>query len=115
MNVYPTAFIQDTYASSVLDATAQIYQSFSYTMIDKFTAINTSSTPVTISIYLADEELSELSPIDLVVRDKVLQPAQTYTFPEIVGHIINPNDCVWAVASAANAISIRASGRNVTL
>jgi hypothetical protein len=49
----------------------------------------------------------------LVVKTKTLQPSETYTFPEVVGHVLAPSGFISTIASAGAAISIRASGREV--
>jgi hypothetical protein len=50
----------------------------------------------------------------LIVKTKTLQPAETYTFPEIVGQILSPGAFISTIASAATSINIRASGREIT-
>lgn len=83
------------------------------TIIDKFTATNYSATAATISVNLvtlADTAGNQ----NLIVKTKSLQPAETYTFPEIVGQILAPGGFISTIASAATSINIRASGREVT-
>lgn len=83
------------------------------TIIDKFTATNYSGGMVTISVNLgAAGEAPGFS--NLVVKTRVLQPGETYTFPEIVGHILAPNNYISTLASAAAAVNIRASGREIS-
>ena len=38
----------------------------------------------------------------------------TYTFPEVVGHVLEPGGFVSTLAGSASALVIRASGREVT-
>lgn len=83
------------------------------TIIDKFTATNYSATAATISVNLvtlADTAGNQ----NLIVKTKTLQPAETYTFPEIVGQILSPGAFISTIASAAASINIRASGREIT-
>jgi hypothetical protein len=83
------------------------------TIIDKFTATNYSAAAATISINLvtlADTAGNQ----NLIVKTKTLQPAETYTFPEIVGQVLSPGAFVSTIAGTATSINIRASGREVT-
>lgn len=99
--------------------TAENAQTAQYTavgvtaIIDKFTATNFSASSATISVNLVAAETSPGND-NLVVKTKTLQPAETYTFPEIVGHILAPGGIISTITSAAGAINIRASGREVT-
>lgn len=82
-------------------------------IIDKFTATNYSGAVATISVNLvtvADTAGDQ----NLITKIKTLQPGETYTFPEIVGHVLAPNGFISTLASAATSINIRASGREVT-
>lgn len=84
------------------------------TIIDKFTATNYSAGAITLSINLvtlADTAGNQ----NLIVKTKSLAANETYTFPEIVGHVLNAGDFISTIASAATSINIRASGREVTI
>lgn len=82
-------------------------------IIDKFTAINYSASAASISVNLVSA--GGLAGNDnLVTKTKTLQASEVYTFPEIVGHVLAPGGFISTIASAASAISIRASGREVT-
>lgn len=83
------------------------------TIIDKFTATNYSATSATISVNLVTGAGSAGNE-NLIVKTKALQPAETYTFPEIVGAALAPSGFISTVASAASAINIRANGREIT-
>ena len=83
------------------------------TIIDKFTATNYSATAASISVNLVSAG-DTAGTRNLIVRTKTLQPGETYTFPEIVGHVLAPNSFISTLASATLAINIRASGREVT-
>lgn len=83
------------------------------TIIDKFTATNYSATSATISVNLvtgADTAGNQ----NLIVKTKALQPAETYTFPEIVGAALSSSGFISTIASASSAINIRANGREIT-
>ena len=83
------------------------------TIIDKFTATNYSGGAETLSVNLVTSSYSAGND-NLIVKTKTLQPAETYTFPEIVGQVLNAGDFISTIASAATSINIRASGREVT-
>ena len=83
------------------------------TIIDKFTATNYSTSTASISVNLvtaADTAGTQ----NLIVKTKTLQPNETYTFPEIVGHALAPNGFISTLASASLSVNIRASGREIT-
>ncbi len=83
------------------------------TIIDKFTATNFSSGMVNVSVNLA--AVSEATGnSNLIVQTRTLQPGETYTFPEIVGHILPSGGYVSTLASAAAAVNLRASGREIS-
>jgi hypothetical protein len=50
----------------------------------------------------------------LIVKTKTLLPNETYTFPELVGHILAPGGYISTIAGTASAINIRCSGREVS-
>ena len=83
------------------------------TIIDKFTATNYSANAATISVNLvtsADTAGNQ----NLIVKTKTLQATESYTFPELVGHVLAPGGSISTIAGTASAINIRASGREVT-
>ena len=83
------------------------------TIIDKFTATNYNASAATISVNLvtaADTAGNQ----NLITKTKTLQPAEVYTFPEIVGQVLAPGGFISTIAGTASAINIRASGREVT-
>lgn len=83
------------------------------TIIDKFTATNYSAAAATISVNLvtsADTAGNQ----NLIVKTKTLQPAETYTFPELVGQALSPGGFISTIAGTATAINIRSNGREIT-
>lgn len=83
------------------------------TIIDKFTATNYATAAATISVNLVASGGSTGNN-NLIVKTKTLQPAETYTFPELVGHVLPDGGFISTIAGTASAINIRASGRIVT-
>ena len=99
--------------------TAENSQTTQYTangvsaVIDKFTATNYSATAATISVNLVTAAGSAANG-NLIVKTKTLQAAETYTFPELVGHVLAPSGFISTIAGTASAINIRASGREIS-
>jgi hypothetical protein len=83
------------------------------TIIDKFTATNYDTSTRTISVNLVTG-FDNAGNQNLIVKAKTLLPSETYTFPELVGHILAPGGYISTIASTGTAINIRASGREVS-
>jgi hypothetical protein len=83
------------------------------TVIDKFTATNTSASNATLSVNLIPDAGSA-SDGNLIVKASPIAPGQTYTFPELVGQVLDSGQFISTLASAASALTIRASGREIT-
>jgi hypothetical protein len=83
------------------------------TIIDKLTATNYSGSAATISVNLVTVS-DTAGNQNLITKTKTLQPTETYTFPEIVGHVLATGGFISTIAGTASAINIRASGREVT-
>jgi hypothetical protein len=82
-------------------------------IIDKFTATNYSASAATISINLVTQFDSSGNQ-NLIIKAKTLLPSETYTFPELVGHVLQPGGFISTIAGTASAINIRSSGREVS-
>lgn len=83
------------------------------TIIDKFTATNYSAAAATISVNLVTTAGSAGN-ANLITKTKTLQPSEVYTFPELVGQVLNAGDFISTIAGTASAINMRVSGREVT-
>jgi hypothetical protein len=84
-----------------------------WTLIDKFTATNYSAVAATLSVNLptvGDAAGNQ----NLVVKTKSLAAGETYTFPEIVGHVLGPGDFISTIAGAAGSVSVLSTGRQIT-
>lgn len=93
--------------------TAQYTSTNSKTLIDKFTATNTSANNVDISVNLVANG-GTASDANLVVDTRTLAPQETYTFPELVGQLLESGGFISTLASAATSITISATGRVIT-
>ena len=83
------------------------------TIIDKFTATNYSASAATLSVNLVTQFDSSGNQ-NLIIKNKTLLPSETYTFPELVGHVLAPGGFISTIAGTASAINIRSSGREVS-
>lgn len=83
------------------------------TIIDKFTGTNTSGAAANLTVKLIASG-GAAGVANTIVQTKTLQPGETYTFPELVGHVLAAGGFISTLASAAGSITIRASGREIT-
>ena len=91
-----------------------LYQSQvgTHTIIDKFSAYNGDSVTRTLTVKLVPSG-GTAGPSHVTVL-KSLAAGETYTFPEIVGHTLEPGGFISVIAAAASVVVLRASGRQVT-
>jgi vancomycin resistance protein YoaR len=82
-------------------------------IIDKFTATNYSASAASLSVNLVTHYDSAGNQ-NLIVKTKTLLAGETYSFPELVGHVLASNGFISTLASAASSINIRSSGREVS-
>lgn len=82
------------------------------TTIDKYTGYNGDTVARTLTVKIVPSGGSAGASNVMVV--KALQPGESYTFPEIVGHTLNAGDFLSELASAASVITRRMSGREFT-
>lgn len=108
------------YAKNLISAkTVETSQTTQYeamnvtTIIDKFTATNYSSAAASISVYVVNPGNS-VGNANLIIKDKTLQPSEVYTFPELVGQILNSGDYIVTSAGTVDSINMRMSGREIT-
>lgn len=83
------------------------------TIIDKFTGCNISAAAATLTARIVVSG-GAAGTSNTIALTKTLAPGETYTFPEMVGHVLAAGDFISTLAGTAAAISIRASGREVT-
>jgi hypothetical protein len=97
---------------------AEATQTIQYTaincraIIDKFTATNTSAASVTINVNIVATS-GVASDSNLIVDTRSILPDETYTFPELVGQVLDSGNTIITIASAAASLTIRASGREI--
>jgi len=83
------------------------------TIIDKFTATNISGSTATISVNLVTGS-DTAGDQNLITKTKSLAASEVYTFPELVGQILPNTAFISTLASAADSINIRVSGREIS-
>lgn len=82
-------------------------------VIDKATVTNTDTVSRTFSANLVTSGGSAGN-ANLVIDARAVQPGETYTCPELVGQVLNTGDFLSTIASAATALTLRVSGREIT-
>jgi len=82
-------------------------------VIDKFTVTNTSATAASLSVNLVTTSSSPAAS-NLILDARVIAPDETYTCPELVGQALESGSYISTLASAASALTIRCSGREIT-
>lgn len=83
------------------------------TIIDTFTATNTGATNVTLSVNLPASGGSAGNS-NLVLDARGIAPGETYPCPELRGQTLEAGGFISTLASSAAAITISASGREIT-
>jgi len=84
--------------------------SLSTTIIDKFTATNISASAASISVNLVTSG-DIAGTANKITDTRVIASGETYTFPELIGQVLQAGDFISTIASAASAIVITAGGR----
>ena len=82
-------------------------------IIDKATVTNTDTVVRTFSVNLVQSGGSA-SNSNLVIDTRAVQPDETYLCPELVGQSLDPAAFLSTIASAATALTLRVSGREIT-
>ena len=82
-------------------------------IIDKATITNTDTVNRTVSVNLVTSGGSAGNS-NLVIDDKTIVPGETYLCPELVGQSLEPGGFISTIASAATALTLRVSGREIT-
>jgi len=93
--------------------TAQYTATAVNAIIDKFTVTNTSANNVAMSVNLV-RVLTTAGADNLVIDARTIAPDETYTCPELIGHVLEAGDFISTLASAATSLTIRCSGREIT-
>ena len=82
-------------------------------IIDKATVTNTDTSARTFSVNLVQSGGSAGNS-NLIIDTKTVQPDETYTCPELVGQVLDSGAFISTIASAATALTLRISGREIS-
>lgn len=107
-NLVPAKLVENTQTTQYI-----VGSNVTATIIDKFTATNISGSTATISVNLVTGSDTPGNQ-NLITKTKSLAASEVYTFPELVGQILPTASFISTVASNANTINMRVSGREVT-
>ena len=99
--------------AEAIEATQYTAPDVKAVIIDKFTITNTTASPASISISLP--AVGELpGDENTVLHQRIVSPGETYHCPELVGQVLGAGGFISTVASAANALVLSASGREIS-
>ena len=82
-------------------------------IIDKFTVTNTSAANAVFSANLIASG-GTAGNANLIVKTRSVAPNETYTCPELVGQTLDINGFISTLAGTASALTVMASGREVS-
>ena len=82
-------------------------------IIDKATVTNTDTVNRTFSVNLVQVGGSAGNS-NLIIDDRTVVPGETYLCPELVGQVLEAGSFISTIASAATALTLRVSGREIT-
>lgn len=111
MTTTPKALIDAKFAEAA--ETPQYESKDCKTSIDKFTATNVTAANATIAVRLPKSG-ETAGTGNTIVHTKTIAAGACYAFPELIGHILESGDVLSTLAGTANAIVLRASGRQFT-
>lgn len=82
-------------------------------VIDKATLTNESAANVVVSLHICASGASPL-PSNRIVNSRAIAPGESYTCPELVGHVVSNGGFISGVSGTASTITIMMSGREIT-
>lgn len=82
-------------------------------IIDKATVTNTDSANRTFTVHIVPASGSAGNG-NMIIDSRAVVPDETYLCPELVGQVLNPGDTLVTLCSAATALTLRVSGREIT-
>lgn len=84
------------------------------TYIDKMTVTNTTSANVTFSVNVVTSG-GAAGASNLILNLRQIAPRETYNCPELIGQVLEPGGFISTIAGTTAALTIRASGREITV
>jgi hypothetical protein len=112
MTITPTVLIEPKLAEAT--NTVQYTATGVNAIVDKFTVTNNGAAPATITINVVTN-LGTASASNRIVNARNIDVGECYTCPEMVGQVLVDADYISTTASAATTLTIRASGREITI
>lgn len=110
MSVTSKPIIPSQYASN--SETTEYTSTGVRTIIDKFTAYNSSGGAITVTVKLVAS--GDTAGVEDVIESRAIPAGETWGFPYIVGHSLAPGDFISVIAGTGSVVVIRATGREVT-
>jgi hypothetical protein len=92
--------------------TSQYSPSGCRAVVDKFTATNNTASNLSLTVHLVPPAGAP-SAANLVINARTVVPNETYTFPGLIGHVLEPGGAITTSASGLG-LTIGASGREIT-
>lgn len=83
------------------------------TLIDKFTVTNTTATAATFAANLVPYG-GTAGDSNLILKTRIIAAGECYGCPELVGHALESGGMISTLAGTASALTIYASGREIT-
>lgn len=108
MSVTASALIESKHAINA-QTTEYTSATGTRTIIDKFTGYGTLAATLTVNLVPSGGSAASTN----VIVAKTFAAGEAYTFPELVGHVLEPGDFISILCGTASAIVIRAAGRKV--
>lgn len=105
-NIIPSKIAEST-------STTQYTSTSAKTLITKFTGTNIGSSNVTVTVHLiANGGL--VGDSNSIAFERVIAPSETYLFPEIIGHSLEPSGFIVTDCDLPDSLVIRATGQVIT-
>tara|TARA_R110000765_G_scaffold48435_1_gene99056 strand:- start:305 stop:643 length:339 start_codon:yes stop_codon:yes gene_type:complete len=112
MTITPTVLIKSKLAEAT--NTVQYTATGVNAIVDKFTVTNNGAAAATITINVPTN-LGTADASNRIVNARNIEVGECYTCPELVGQVLLDADYISTTASLATTLTIRASGRKITL
>lgn len=83
------------------------------TLVDNFTVTNVSANNATFSMNLVPGG-DAVGTENLIIKARTLAPNETYTFPELIGQVLEGGYAISILSGTASALVISVAGREIT-
>ena len=110
MSVSPRALVTSAQLPSG-ETTQYTSDTGTYTILDKVTAYNGSGSAVTVTVKLVPS--GGTAGASHVMASQSIAAGTSYTFPEVIGQVLEPGGFLSTTASTGSAVVFRVSGRKV--